>query len=257
MESRNSAALAEPSSLTAVPRWVGYEIFILALCVFAIATLAIHAMVPEGHAVRGILDIADLFVCGIFAVDFVVNLVASKNRLQYLSTWGWIDLLSAMPMLPAARFGRVARVFRIFRLVRGVRASKLLVSLLRSHRSENAFLAASLTALLMLVCCAGAVLHFEAEHPDANIKTAEDAMWWGITTLTTVGYGDRFPVSSEGRLVAAVLMVTGLGLFGTLSGFIAAWFLGPSSGPSSEALGKLSDRIERLSRALEAKHKDP
>ena len=213
-------------------RWAGYQLFVLVLCVYAIAALAIHAILPADGSGRDFLDTVDYVVCGIFFVDFLVSLATSPNRAQYFLTWGWLDLLSSVPALPVARLGRVARLLRIFRLIRGIRATKIFVSLLMERRSENAFLAACLVALLMLVCCGSAMLHFEAGHPEANIHTAEDALWWGVTTLTTVGYGDRFPVTTEGRVVAAVLMIVGLGLFGTLSGFVAAWFLGPSPQPA-------------------------
>ena len=63
--------------------------------------------------------------------------------------------------------------------------------------------------------------------PEANIKGVEDAIWWAFVTITTVGYGDRFPVTSEGRLIGALLMTAGVGLFGTFSGFVASWFLAP------------------------------
>jgi voltage-gated potassium channel len=59
-----------------------------------------------------------------------------------------------------------------------------------------------------------------------SIKTAEDAIWWALVTVTTVGYGDKLPVTTEGRIIAAFLMVTGVSLFGTFTGFIAAWFIG-------------------------------
>lgn len=209
-------------------RWAGYQLFVLVLCVYAIAALALHTILPADGAGRDFLDTVDYVVCGIFFVDFLVSLATSPDRTRYFLTWGWLDLLSSVPALPLARLGRVARLLRIFRLIRGIRATKIFVSLLMARRAENAFLAACLVALLMLVCCGSAMLHFEVGHPEANIRTAEDAMWWGVTTLTTVGYGDRFPVTTEGRIVAAVLMIVGLGLFGTLSGFVAAWFLGPS-----------------------------
>jgi voltage-gated potassium channel len=210
-------------------RWAGYQLFVLVLCVYAIAALALHAILPANGPGRDFLDTVDYVVCGIFFIDFLVSLATSPNRTRYFVTWGWLDLLSSVPALPVARLGRVARLLRIFRLIRGIRATKIFVSLLMARRAENAFLAASLVALLMLVCCGSAILHFEAGHPGANICTAEDALWWGVTTLTTVGYGDRFPVTTEGRIVAAVLMIAGLGLFGTLSGFVAAWFLGSPS----------------------------
>lgn len=223
-----AATRPSPASERPEVRWAGYQLFVLVLCVYAIAALALHAILPADGPGRDFLDAVDYVVCGIFFIDFLVSLATSPDRTRYFLTWGWLDLLSSVPALPVARLGRVARLLRIFRLIRGVRATKIFVSLLIERRAENAFLAACLVALLMLVCCGSAMLHFEGSHPEANIRTAEDALWWGVATLTTVGYGDRFPVTTEGRIVAVVLMIAGLGLFGTLSGFVAAWFLGPS-----------------------------
>jgi voltage-gated potassium channel len=98
--------------------------------------------------------------------------------------------------------------------------------LIVSQRRESAFLASLLLALLLVVSCSIAILQFEIP-AGGNIASAEDAIWWAITTLTTVGYGDRYPVTSEGRLVAVFLMVSGVGLFGTVSGLVASWFVSP------------------------------
>ncbi len=78
------------------------------------------------------------------------------------------------------------------------------------------------------------ILHFESG-PESNIRTPDDALWWAFATITTVGYGDRFPVTGEGRVVATILMAAGVGLFGTFSGFLAAWFLGSGKGDSAGA----------------------
>lgn len=69
-----------------------------------------------------------------------------------------------------------------------------------------------------------AILQVE-DSPNSNIKSAEDAIWWSYVTITTVGYGDKYPVTTEGRLIAAVLMTAGVGLFGTFTGFLASWFV--------------------------------
>jgi amino acid transporter len=79
-----------------------------------------------------------------------------------------------------------------------------------------------LVAVIVIFTAAIAELEFERE--TGNITTAEDALWWAITTITTVGYGDRYPTTIEGRLVAVGLMAVGVGLFGTLSGIAASWF---------------------------------
>jgi voltage-gated potassium channel len=182
----------------------------------------------------------------VFFVDFIVNLVTSRNRLQYLLTWGWLDLLSSIPMLPAARLGRLARIFRVVRVIRGIRATRLVASLVLQHRAENTFLAAALVAILLTITCGAAMLHFESHIESSNIKTAEDAVWWAVVTITTVGYGDRFPVTTEGRLLAVVLMFAGVGLFGTFSAFLASWFIGGANQEQQSEIAELRQDIRRL-----------
>ena len=76
----------------------------------------------------------------------------------------------------------------------------------------------------MVIFSSIAILQVETD-PNSNIKTAEDAIWWAYVTITTVGYGDKFPVTTEGRIIAAVLMTVGVGLFGTFTAFLASWFV--------------------------------
>jgi voltage-gated potassium channel len=205
----------------------------LVLSFYAIAALAVQTAIRLDPQVRSVLEYADYAVCILFLLDFVVSLWCAPKRRRYFLTWGWLDLLSSIPALSSARWGRVARVVRIFRVLRGVKATKLITSAVLRRRAHNTFLAATLLALLLIVFCSVAVLHFETA-PGSNIKTADDAIWWAFATVTTVGYGDRYPVTPEGRFVAVILMCAGVGLFGTFSGFLAAWFLDEKSGSHSE-----------------------
>ena len=109
-------------------------------------------------------------------------------------------------------------VARIFRVLRGVRATKLLVAGVLKRKAENTALVTGLVAILLVVVSSISILHFEAAAAEPNIKTAEDALWWAFATITTVGYGDRFPTTSEGRFVAAILMAAGVALFGYFFG---------------------------------------
>jgi voltage-gated potassium channel len=231
----------------------GYQLFMLVLCLYALGALAAQSAARLEPRTRGVIDYADNVVCVFFLADFLVSLWQAPDRRRYFLTWGWLDLLSSIPAVDVARWGRAARVLRIFRVLRGLRATKILASLLLRKRAESAALATSLVALLLLVFCSIAILHFEAE-AESNIKTAEDAVWWAFATITTVGYGDRYPVTSEGRFVAALLMCAGVGLFGTFSGFLAAWFLGPQAAPEPPDLGAeivaLREEVAALRRAL-------
>src|SRR5260370_1027250 len=213
---------------------VGYQIFVVVLCLYALGVLSAQTLLPLSAETRSILHYADYAACVLFFTDFVVSFALARNRWHYFVTWGWLDLLSSIPVIDAGRWGRAARVVRALRVLRALRATQILAVLILKRRSENAFLAISLVALLLIVFCSIAVLHFETPAGDANIKTAEDAIWWAITTITTVGYGDKYPMTSEGRLIAAILMCAGVGLFGAFSGFLAAWFLG-SDAAAAEA----------------------
>jgi voltage-gated potassium channel len=229
----------------------GYQFVMLVLCLYALAVLAAQSVIRLSPGTRVILDYADYVVCAIFFADFLVSLYRDKNRWQYLGTWGWLDLLSSIPMIDVARWGRIARVVRVFRVLRGLRATKLLAGMVVKRRAENTFLAASLVALLLLIFCSVAILHFESG-PESNIRTPDDALWWAFATITTVGYGDRFPVTGEGRVVATILMAAGVGLFGTFSGFLAAWFLGAGKDNSGDAgLAEIRQELAALRAAVQ------
>lgn len=107
---------------------------------------------------------------------------------------------------------------------------------------------------MLVVVSSVTILHVETA-PDSNIKTAEDAVWWSIVTITTVGYGDRFPVTSEGRFIGGLLMFAGVGLFATFSGFVAAWFLHPADAKNEVGLEEIREEISEIRRLLELKDK--
>lgn len=205
-----------------------YQLFMLALCIWALIVLAVGTFVRWSPSTRSILDSADNVVCALFFVDFIVTLARAKNRRKYLVTWGWIDLLSTIPTIDALRLGRAARLMRLIRVLRGVKSARALTHFLLARREESAILGATLVTLLLLVASSIAILEVEVP-AGGNIVNAEDAMWWSVSTMTTVGYGDRYPISSEGRLVAVFLMAAGVGLFGTISGAVASWFLSPAA----------------------------
>lgn len=97
----------------------------------------------------------------------------------------------------------------------------------------------------MVILCSVAVLSFE-NVPNGNIRTAEDALWWAMCTVTTVGYGDFYPVTQEGRAVAAMLMTVGVGLLGTMSGLMVSWLLQPSRAKTQGELLTLHKNVDDL-----------
>ncbi len=223
-------------------RAAAYHLFMLALCIYALLALAVERFVPLSEDIKGLIDYADLGVCLLFFGDFVVSLLTAPSRWRYFATWGWLDLLSSIPTVGVLRIGRVARVMRIFRVLRGVRATKLIAT--------GALFAAALVTFLLLIIASASVLHFE-NLPDSNIKGPEDALWWAFVTITTVGYGDRYPVSTEGRIVGVVLMTAGVGLFGMFSGFVASWFLTPTARHQENEMAALRRDLAEMRATLE------
>jgi voltage-gated potassium channel len=229
-----------------------YQLFILVLSVLAVVAIAVETTVPVDPDTRTILEYADLLVCGLFFADFIRCLVRAENRWRYFVTWGWLDLAASIPVFDIGRFGRLARVMRILRVLRGIRAARIIGDAILRQRRQSAFFAAALLVLLMIVTASVSILQFEVAET-SNIRTAEEAIWWTITTITTVGYGDKYPVTTAGRVVAAFLMFAGVGLFGTFSGFLASWFVTPQQEDSSTTeLATLRGEIERLRFAIDA-----
>jgi voltage-gated potassium channel len=190
-----------------------YQFFMLCLCVWALLMLAAGSFFQLSEGTQHILLYADYVVCLMFFLDFVYSLSTAPNKLRYMVSWGWIDLLSSIPITGSLRWGRAARIMRILRVMRGVRSVRALAHFVTARRSESAFLATVLLTLLVVVMSSIAVLQFEAP-AKGNIASANDAMWWAVSTMTTVGYGDRYPTTPEGRIVAVFLMGAGVGLFG-------------------------------------------
>lgn len=227
-----------------------YTLFMLILSVVAIAALAISTLIRLDPGSRIILGYADTAICVIFFLDFLISLYRAPRRLSYFLRWGWIDLLSSIPMVDALRWGRAARILRILRILRGVRSAKVLVSFILEKRTESTFLAAGLLSIILIVMSSITILQFESDH-GANITTPEDAVWWSIVTITTVGYGDRYPVSTPGRIIASVMMISGVGLFGILSGFVASWFVHPKQQTHQSELERILEEMRRLRELVE------
>lgn len=238
----------DPVSVTA--EYPAYQLFMLVLCVVALLSVAAQNVFTLAPEISRVLDFADDAVCAIFLVDFALSIRRAKHRWKYLVTWGWLDLVSSIPTLDLARWGRLARVARISRVLRGVRATKLLTRVVLRRKRQNTVVAAALAALLLIFASSTAILRFETL-PDSNIKTAEDAVWWAFATITTVGYGDRFPVSTEGRVVAGILMTAGVGLFGVFAAALAAWFLEPEEQASETELTAIRREVEAMKAALD------
>jgi voltage-gated potassium channel len=145
--------------------------------------------------------------------------------------WGWIDLISSIPAVSYLRAGRILRLIRLLRLIRAFRSTQQFLRHVFKNKAQGALTSVAILAVLLIIFSSIAILQVEKD-PNSNIKSAEDAIWWSYVTITTVGYGDKFPVTTEGRIIAAILMTAGVGLFGTFTAFVASWFVDDKSQPT-------------------------
>lgn len=194
------------------------------LLVLAVAFLVAYAwpVIDPGldPNLRSFLSAVSWTVWGAFAVDFGARLALAKDRRQYaLQHWYDVALL-ALPMLRPLRLLRLLALARVLNRS----AASSLVGRVTTYVVGTAIMAAGLGAI--------AVLDAEQDSANANITTMGDALWWATTTVTTVGYGDRYPVTGSGRLIAVGLMVVGIALVGAVTAGIAAWLVSQVEGPT-------------------------
>ncbi len=226
-----------------------YQIFILVVSVYSLLQLAIETMLRLNNNTLQILDITDFFVCVIFFMDFLILFFRAQSKTKYFFTWGWLDLLSSVPAIQAFRWWRIARVIRILRFLRILRSTRIIGKAILGRKIQSVFLSVVLIAFTLVITSSILVLNFESK-TNGPIKTPFDAIWWSISTLTTVGYGDVYPVSLEGRMVAIVLMIAGVGIFGTFSGFIASWIIGPTQKKESVDIEELREELKEIKATL-------
>src|SRR6476646_823570 len=209
-----------------------YELFIGALSVISIINIVL-ALVIFDPAVRNVVLIVDTCLCFVFFADFLGRLRAAESKSGYFfRQLGWLDLLGSLPF-PGLRIARVFRVSRVVRLVREVGMKTLIDKVLHDRAGSALY---TVLVLCVVVIQYGAIFELATnrDSPNATISTASDAVWYVIVTITTVGYGDKYPVTNPGRIVGVLIMVLGVGLFGVLTGFLANIFLAPKDEKSDE-----------------------
>ena len=194
-----------------------------------------------------LLRVFDWVTCAFFFIDFLLRLVVATSKRAYLK-WGWIDLISSIPMLEAFRWGRVFRLIRIVRAVRGA------VKSTQKIKVSDPFLSAVMIYSLCVFLGAASVLYLEAGVPGSNIKSARDAIWWAMVTVTTVGYGDFTPVTNEGRLLAVILMSSGIGLFGVFSVQCTQYLLKRWHDDEDHKIEQIQSELAEVRRELQQVH---
>ena len=193
-----------------------YELFILLLTILSLLDM-VALLLPLAPATIQLLETYDLVMCLVFLLDFGLRMKrASSPGAYFFHERGWLDLLGSIPslgvlritaLLRLARLSRLARVFRLFRSQgQGGLAKDVL-----ANRGQYAGFITLIAAMTVLTVSSVVMVQSESRVAQANISTGGDALWWALVTITTVGYGDQYPVGALGRVIGAFVMIAGVG----------------------------------------------
>jgi voltage-gated potassium channel len=205
------------------------------LSVLFIIVYAVPILVPGQGATWGrAYSVANIGIWVLFGIEYLIRLRLADDRRRFVRTH-WFDL--AVLILPLVRPLRALRL---------ITAMKILNRRTESVTRGRLALYVVATTVLLVVVAGLAVLDAERGHPDSTISTYPEALWWGVVTVTTVGYGDYSPVTVEGQLVALALMIGGIGLIGFVTGSLASWIVERISAGEQDRAGDSRVDVESL-----------
>ncbi|MHA6614073.1 ion transporter [Photobacterium damselae] len=195
--------------------------FVLSLISLALVTSMLF--IPKQDSVYLIFLGVDTFICLLFWCQLLTDFIRSEEKTNYLKRH-WPDFMASIPVIEPFRFARLVQVFRVVRLLR---SSKHIMQQLQENRREATIATICLLLTVLITIGSSFILLIEAKDPNANIHSASDALWWVIVTISTVGYGDHYPVTTLGKVLGTMVIVCGVGVFGMISGLVSSIITDP------------------------------
>jgi voltage-gated potassium channel len=227
---------------------IPFEVFMTGLSIYGMTVVSLRLFLDTGSEMQRLFLYFDWMVCIIFLIAFIRHAVFETHRFKYIFTWGILDLISSVPWFPVLRYIRVFRLSRIGWLVR--KKGALGIAIQRDPSSSLLYLLTLVMILVYSGSCVG-ILAFESNDVNAKIRTGGDALWFGLVTVSTVGYGDKVPVTIGARICAAVLMFTGIGIFASLAGFMLEPLRRLANGKRNVTTADVEKRLNDLYKLLE------
>jgi len=243
-----------------------YNFFEIPMLVITLLLLVV-IVIPEIFSLSDhwlqVLEIIDWFVWAAFVIELITLTYLAEKRLKHLKK-SWLDvIIVVVPMLRFARFLRVARfarvarvgrATRVARITRATRLARLLpLAAIAWQKIKEFFTKHKLNYVLFFAL--GIIFAFgtlgalaERNHPDANITNIYEGIWWAFVSMTTVGYGDRYPVTPAGRAIGIVIMVLGITTFSILTANVASFLV--EEGEKDEQK-EVKDQLNRLEKKLD------
>jgi voltage-gated potassium channel len=231
-------------------RQTAWPMMVLALAIIPLLVIPLIWDLPS--SIETTFFALDWFIWAAFVLEYGIRLYLAPRKGHFVSH-NIIDLLFVLiPFLRPLRVLRSARAFALLRATRGavvlLRAIDAVKDVINRHKLGYTLMVAG----AVVVGSGLLVATLEESDPAHNIKTIPDALWWAITTITTVGYGDRYPVTAAGRAIGAGVMILGIGLFGLLAASLASFFVERDIGKEIDPqIAQIDERLARIERLLE------
>ncbi|WP_290660322.1 ion transporter [Ignavibacterium sp.] len=207
---------------------INFELFIQSLIVLSLVEFTIETIPNLSPSLLYWLDIFELTTVIIFSIEYLLRILSSENKIRYIfSFYGIIDLIAILPFylsqtidLRSIRIFRLLRIFRAFKLVRYSQAIKRFkVAFLMIKEELIIFL---IVTIFVIFFSSVAIYYFESEAQPDKFSSVLDCMWWSIVTLTTVGYGDVYPITVGGKIFTFLILIVGLGVIAVPTGLISS-----------------------------------
>ena len=205
-----------------------FDIFIQTLIVISILTFSIETLPNLEDPLRGLLSATEIVIVAIFTVEYFLRTYVSDKKSDYIfSFYGIVDLMAIIPFylslgidLRSLRILRLLRIFRLFKLVRYNRAMQRFARAFIIAK-EELVLFGVVTVMLLYLSAVG-IYYFEYEAQPEKFSSIFHSFWWAVATLTTVGYGDIYPITLGGRTFTFFILMIGLGIVAVPAGLLAS-----------------------------------
>lgn len=205
-----------------------FAVTIRLLIVLSLVTFSVDTLPDIGHRAKEILHVIEVVTVGIFSLEYALRIAVSENRMRFIcSFYGFVDLAAILPFYISSGLDlRAVRIFRLLRLVRILKLFKYNQAIMRFQRAfviakEELILFGFIEAIVLYLSAVG-IYYCENQAQPEQFKSVFHSLWWAVTTLTTVGYGDMFPVTTGGKIFTFFVLMIGLGIVSVPTGLITS-----------------------------------
>lgn len=205
-----------------------FDIFIQSLIVASLVAFSVGTIPDLSESTRAFLRVFEIISVLIFSLEYVLRIIVADKKLKYIfSFYGIVDLLAILPFYLSLgvdmRSLRALRLFRLFRVIKLIRFSKALQRFHIALKMAREELAIFFMATVLLLFLSGVGIYFfeYAAQPDV-FTSVFSSLWWAVATLTTVGYGDIYPVTVGGKIFTFVILMIGLGIIAVPAGILSS-----------------------------------